>query len=153
MCLHKTIGRSISSDAEGSLVEWKGMHLIRCNQARKSGGLVGSGEDACCSWRRGRLLFFEGEDACCLWKRKLPRLGARGGGKWPGPAPVCVIHIGSGAHHGRDREVRTLVDLGSCEGSRKVIRCRLKKLEETTLAASAIFPGVKFQDSNRAKQN
>ena len=92
LCLHKTIGRSISSDAEGSLVEWKGMHLIRCNQARKSGGLVGSGEDACCSWRRGRLLFFEGEDACCLWKRKLPRLGARGGGKWPGPAPVCVIH-------------------------------------------------------------
>ena len=37
-------------------------------------------------------MFFEGEDACCLWKRKVPRLGARGGGKWPGPAPVCVIH-------------------------------------------------------------
>ena len=81
-------------DPTPSRLESQGAWLARAWHAIERGG----GGPPVVRWRRPPRLVDLGE----LEKEA----AALGSAKWwevAGPAPVCVIHIGSGAHHGRDR--------------------------------------------------
>ena len=142
---------SIRSMLEGTLKS----KYNACRHCSKSGGLAGSAPARSPRWLAEDSHKFRTR----LWTavRSVERRRKRawqllGGEKKLGPAPVCVIHIGSGARRSRERQVRGSLDLGSCEGSRSLIGCRRKMLEIATLAASAIFPGDKSRISSREKQ-
>ena len=92
----RRVTRGVEGDAfdpTPSRLESQGAWLARAWHAIERGG----GGPPVVRWRRGRLV-----DLGELEKEA----AALGSAKWwevAGPAPVCVIHIGSGAHHGRDR--------------------------------------------------